>query len=158
MHKILYVTQILYLMYLILTQTVLACHESKDLVLLAYTGKSEEVLSIIETGAELNQLTGDLTPLIAAVKKRRYHLVKLLLENKAKVDIKNDEGLTALMYAAQLNDTAIVQLLLLFGADPFLTNNNGTSAIDIAKITRNKKIINTLVNSRDRNEIDPYRN
>ena len=99
--------------------------DKSDLVMLVYTGKTDAVLRLLNQGADPNRLSGDLTPLIAAVKTQRENLVALLLENGAKVDVKNKQGATALMYAVQTNQLALVKRLLASGANHSLKNDEG---------------------------------
>jgi len=66
-------------------------------------------------------------PLIVACAFKNYDIAKLLLENGANVNAKNDNGETALIIAAQNDHTEIVKLLLEKGAkyDPFYKTNDG---------------------------------
>ncbi|MDA8675073.1 ankyrin repeat domain-containing protein [Alphaproteobacteria bacterium] len=49
-----------------------------------------------------------------------YNILENLLENKIYPDTKNKFGKTTLMYAAQLNNSKAVELLLQYGANPYL--------------------------------------
>ena len=51
------------------------------------------------------------TALFAAVKYRRLWAVNMLLYRNARVDIKNDQGYTPLMYAVEEGQTRIVAAL-----------------------------------------------
>ena len=61
-------------------------------------------------------------------------VVELLADNGAKLDLKNDDGATALIFASQHGNAAIVKLLLEKGADPELKDNEGRRALDYAYV------------------------
>ena len=58
--------------------------------------------------------------LIGAVRYSNIEIVKLLLENGADPNIKNNDGYTALAAATFYNNPEIVKILLEYGADPFI--------------------------------------
>ena len=60
------------------------------------------------------------TPLMCAVKRDFQKSVKVLLTKKANLDFKNSEGHTALYYAVDENNVAMVRVLLSHGANPEL--------------------------------------
>lgn len=61
-------------------------------------------------------------------------MVRLLLEHHAYIDAESPNRTTALMMAARYGQPAVVKLLLEEGADPFLRNEQGLSAIDFARL------------------------
>jgi len=67
-----------------------------------------------------------------AVKKQDIDGVRLLLKGGAKPDYKDRTGLTLLHLAGMFNNTELVKLLIDAGADPYIKNSDGESAIDIA--------------------------
>lgn len=80
-------------------------------------------------GADVN-LTGTdgSTPLLLAATQGYTEAVEMLLEMKARPDIKNRQGETALIKAVQARDLASVKALLEAGANPDQTDNTGVSA------------------------------
>ena len=52
-----------------------------------------------------------------------------MLASGADVNTKDDKGITPLMYAAWVGSPAAMKLLLDKGADPNLTNSNGSTAL-----------------------------
>ncbi len=115
----------------------------------------KEILQLlINKGADVNAKNKNrITPLHNAVRARSIAAVEFLLENGADVDAKDsNRGSTPLRRAvtntgaggtAGRGDDAIVitELLLAYGADPFMKDNRGRMVIDSA---RNKPIIELL--------------
>lgn len=58
------------------------------------------------------------SPLIIAVLKQNYPMVKYLAQQKADINLKDDNGRTALMHAARLNDLKMIKLLLNLRYEP----------------------------------------
>ncbi|AOW20803.1 ankyrin repeat domain-containing protein [Urechidicola croceus] len=62
-------------------------------------GEYDAVKNLIKTGTNINQKSMGLTPLMYAARQNKTEIVKLLIENGAKLKIKSDKGYTALEYA-----------------------------------------------------------
>jgi len=77
---------------------------------------------------------GGYTPLGLAVSAGHVEIVRLLLRETVTVDAADDEGVTALMHAAMHGYGALVDLLLLHGASPLKTRNDGESAHTLAAL------------------------
>ena len=58
------------------------------------------------------------SPLIVAVLKQNYPMVKYLVQQKADINLKDESGRTALMHAARLNDLKMMKLLLNLRYEP----------------------------------------
>ncbi|MFA5959769.1 MAG: ankyrin repeat domain-containing protein [Tatlockia sp.] len=71
--------------------------------LVAEKGALEIAALLIEQGAELNSLCHGCTPLRLAVEHNQSKLAELLIRHGAKVDLPDDEGVTAFSRAQQLN-------------------------------------------------------
>ncbi len=71
-------------------------HGSTALSLASYHGEGAIVQLLLQAGADPNlQKTSDgFTPLIRAVRRERIHIVQILLENGARIDIKTKRGKT----------------------------------------------------------------
>lgn len=80
----------------------------------------------ISQGADVNEKTGFLTPLIAAILAANYEMTTLLLGNGADPN-KAAAANIPLFMAAGMNDAAFVQLLLEKGADARLAANGITA-------------------------------
>lgn len=79
-----------------------------------------EVKRLIKLGANVNvqALGGHRTfPLYEASRRGHYQVTKFLLDNGAKVNLVNTQGVTPLMAAVATDKIKIVRLLLKYGAD-----------------------------------------
>lgn len=82
--------------------------------------------------------------LIEAVRTRSYLKTKIFYING--INVKNSNGSTALMIAAQKGQTEIVkELLKAPGIDVNIRNNNGETALMLATHSHNAEIINALL-------------
>lgn len=71
-------------------------------------------------------------------------VVSLLLENKADVNLANNKGDTPLMLAALSDRVDICWLLYMYDVDLYAKNNEGKTALDIAKEEKREKVISFL--------------
>ena len=62
-------------------------------------GDIETVKKLIELGADVNQKSDGMTPVMYAAKFNRTEILKLLISKDAKLKLKSDKGKTALEYA-----------------------------------------------------------
>ena len=62
--------------------------------------------------------------------KASTETIEYLIKNKAKVNLKNDDGKTALMYAVDSLNPEIVHCLLKAGADTGIKDTAGKTALD----------------------------
>ncbi len=108
----------------------------------AQSGSVETVQALLEVGVDVNlQDSEGRTALMFAVDATSKHykeeaketqeareIVEKLLKASAKIDEQDKHGLTALMLAALKSNYEVVNLLLLFGADRTLQNDEGKTA------------------------------
>ena len=104
------------------------------LMIAAIKGHLEPARKLILRGAEVNK-TG-WTPLHYAASRAEpdsSEMVRLLLEHHAYIDAESPNRSTPLMLAAMYGHADAVRLLLEEGADPFLRNEQGLTAVDFAR-------------------------
>lgn len=78
-----------------------------------------------------------LSPLMVAVIHSNYNVVKYLVQQKADLNFPDEEGRTAIMYAVQLNDLKMIQLLLHLRYEPERDSNPWNSRFLTFKQTSN---------------------
>jgi ankyrin repeat protein len=75
-------------------------------------GDIKMVLKFIEYGTDINKRTDDdMTPLMTAARYNKVEIIKILLAQGARPNIKNSKGFTALKYAQLSNAAEAVALL-----------------------------------------------
>ena len=75
---------------------------------------------------------------------RRRKVVKLVLDNKPWLDAQDKAGLTALHYAAKSGRTSVAKWLLERGADAYVRDGNGCTALEVAKFVGHVKVAEVL--------------
>jgi ankyrin repeat protein len=71
------------------------------------------------------------TPLMLAVSHQDHEAVKALLKTGAKVNVQDQDGVSALWLACELGDAAIIASLLDAGANPRLARSDGATALHV---------------------------
>ena len=66
-------------------------------------GDLETVIKLINLGTDVNQKSNGMTPAMYAAKFNRCEILKLLINNGAKLKVKSDKGMTAKKYAELSN-------------------------------------------------------
>lgn len=74
-------------------------------------GDIDTVKKMIEFGSDINATSNGMTPLMFAARYNKVEIIKLLLANGAKVNIKDEKGFTALKHAELSNATESVEIL-----------------------------------------------
>ncbi len=74
-------------------------------------GDLEVVKKFIAYGANVNEQSEDMTPLMIAARYNKVEIMKVLLENGARPEDKNEQGFTALKYAQLSNATEAIAIL-----------------------------------------------
>ncbi|CAD7679108.1 unnamed protein product [Nyctereutes procyonoides] len=90
-------------------------------------GKAAKVQRILLLGDQMNR-----SALHLACANGREDMVKLLVDRKCELNLRDGEDTTALMKAVQCQEEACVTLLLEHGADPNLKDNKGNTALHYA--------------------------
>jgi uncharacterized protein len=102
--------------------------------------------ALIEKGADVNAKnaeTGD-SVLTTMVLAENAENVKSLLDHGANVNAVDNQGFTALMFAAVNNNVSLAKLLLQKGADANVSANNGDTAFLLAKRKSFSKMMQVL--------------
>lgn len=74
-------------------------------------GDLETVKKMVEFGSDINQTSNGMTPLMYAARYNKVEIVKLLLANGAKSNVKDDKGFTALKHAELSNASETIEVL-----------------------------------------------
>ena len=106
---------------------------------------------LISKEADLNVVNADgKTPLMIAASKRSEEILRMLLENGAEIDKRNDRNSdrykwTALMYAVNIGYSKGVKILIENGADVNKKDNDGWTALMLAASSNDKEMVKHLV-------------
>jgi ankyrin repeat protein len=114
------------------------------LILACYRGNHEVAQFLIDNGADLNYVSKNGTALMACVVKNELSLVDALLKKKANVDLADENGITALIFAVQLKNVPMVKKLVNSGANAGLKCKQEKTAFEYAVFSNNEEIINLL--------------
>jgi len=114
--------------------------------LVARSGSVLEMESILKENPDAinSKNTYGFSPLILACYNSNNEVASYLIDKNADVNYISQEG-TALMAATVKGNIKLVELLLLNGANPNLTDENGTTALMYAVQFKNETIIKLLL-------------
>jgi ankyrin repeat protein len=107
--------------------------------LAVFFGHEEIARTLIVRGADVNAISANLSfarnarPLHSAVTANRTAMVRLLLDNGAGVNVRQDGGFTALHGAAANGNEEIIGMLISSGADPTILAEDGSSAAALGR-------------------------
>lgn len=87
------------------------------------------------------------TALMLASETSHVKTMARLLQRHARIDVKDQDGQTALAYAARRPDPEPTRLLLAAGAKPGLPDNHGTTPVQLAQRLRHDKVVALLTKS-----------
>lgn len=131
-----------------------ACFDEKDIWgndALNYAvelGDIQGVRDLIENGANPNSKDAkDLTPLLKALKMKRYDIAQLLIEKGANVDAKNLIGETPIFEATLWGDIEAVKFLVRNGANVNAKDAYEVRALQIAARDGHKEIAQLLLDN-----------
>jgi hypothetical protein len=117
---------------------------SKKLCDAVSKGYVVEVLKIIREHPKLINLPSSdkmkSVPLHLAIQNNRFEIAKVLLENGADVNARNDHGMTPLHLAAQSGDVELAQMLLSHNARKDIRDHWGQTALMYATKGRHPEI------------------
>jgi hypothetical protein len=106
----------------------------------ALTNDAERAAALLDAGADPNASDRQrTTPLHMAAQTGSMSVAELLLSRGARVDPTDGHGNTPLWTAifSSKGEGALIQLLRLHGADPYIANHHGKTPIDAARLIGN---------------------
>jgi ankyrin repeat protein len=74
-------------------------------------GDIDSVRKFVEYGADVNEKSNGMSPLMIAARYNKTEIIKFLISKGARLDEKDEKGFTALKYAELSNANEAVQLL-----------------------------------------------
>ena len=113
----------------------------------AINGSGPMVRLLLEAGADANAtLPGGETVLMTAARTGRVDAIDALLEHGASVNAREGaRGQTALMWAAAAGQVGVVRLLIEAGADVRAADDEGVSAVDLARTNGHSEVAAALI-------------
>ncbi|RMB61048.1 ankyrin repeat domain-containing protein [Dokdonia sinensis] len=120
---------------------------AQDVFDIARNGTSDELVTLLAKHPDtLNTKNAEgYSPLILAAYHANFEVAKELLKNGASINEESNYG-SAIMAATVKGAIKIVQLLLEYGADPNVTDANGTTALLYATMFQQNEIATLLLN------------
>ncbi len=85
-----------------------------------------------------------ITPLMAASFWGKTGAVELLIDKGAELDLREEDGRTALHWAVRRGHPEVVKILLAHGARTDITDREGKTALDLAREQENTEIVRLL--------------
>lgn len=117
-----------------------------NLIISASKGHLNNVLNLIDRGADVNAVTVDgISGLMYAAENGDLEMVKLLVENSAEPDLKPYNGATALITACQLNNYSIAEYLVSNGASINLPDVESVTALHYAAAYNYRDLVEMLI-------------
>lgn len=111
-------------------------------------GRADDIKLLVKQGASPNQTNDEGVPLLALAASRKDkeapNVVKALLESDANVNAKDQQGKTALFYAAKYGNKEIVLYLMDQKIDYYATDNSGNIARTVAFQAGHKDIVEAM--------------
>ncbi len=108
-------------------------------------GQIDNARTMINKGQYINDSTNGATPLISSAFYGYTNLVRLLIDNGADLEAKNNHGVTALMWASTKGHLDIAKILVESGADINAKDNKGSAALSDASRNGHLKIAKLLI-------------
>lgn len=112
-----------------------------------YNNDSSNIIKLLlEKGADITLANkdGNNSLMRACCRSHGHYIienVQLLLSKEIGINCQNNNGFTALMFAAQCGNFDIIKLLLAKGADATLKNKNGRTARDLTTSLRCQRVL-----------------
>jgi ankyrin repeat protein len=118
-----------------------AIMNSLELVEAAGNGDTQQITSLLTTGADVNSKDDHgRSALMKAAKYGHKGVVELLIQLGADIHARDNRGTNAVYWAAEKAHNGVVELLIRHGADVDAIDDRGWSALDHARATQNKTL------------------
>ncbi|MGQ7273453.1 ankyrin repeat domain-containing protein [Marinobacter sp. V034] len=118
---------------------------ASPLVQAAIGGDVDQVQSLASSGASLNVVTAQGTPLTAAAANGHDRVAWFLLKQGANPNLQDGNGVTPLIAAAAEGSQRLVKLLLSAGADVNASGGSGQTPVGAAAEAGNLSVVKTLL-------------
>ncbi|CAM9650555.1 unnamed protein product, partial [Ectocarpus sp. 12 AP-2014] len=116
----------------------------------AKANKTDTIRDLVYLGADVNTTrSGGNTNLHCTATRGAYAATKALLQTGANLEIRNNEGATALHRACSFSQSDTVQLLLRWGADETATNYDNLTAHDLVGHSVEEELSNEALVSKE---------
>jgi len=113
----------------------------------AFFNRPEIARDLIRHGADVAAVSKNpmkVAPLHSAAAAHSGEIVRLLVENGAPPDVRQEGGWAALHEAAQIGEKEMVKALLEYGADPQVRSDNGKTPAEMAQAKGHDEIVKLL--------------
>ncbi|XP_018586197.2 ankyrin repeat domain-containing protein 6-like isoform X2 [Scleropages formosus] len=121
---------------------------SEQLIVASYKGQAENVVQLINRGAQVAVTKYGRTPLHLAAHKGHTEVARILLQAGCDLDIEDDGGQTALHRAAVVGNTAIIRALVHEGCNLDRQDQDGNTALHEASWHGFSQCVRVLVRAR----------
>ena len=121
---------------------------ANSLIYALYSADCKVVQLLLECNPHLADVSDKISALHVLCSFGNIKILKLLLNQKPRLNVKNSEGSTPLLIACSRLHESSVRLLLKTQADPNIPNNNGTTPLSIAAQTNCLPIVQCLLKAR----------
>ena len=121
-------------------------HDDYYLLEAAEYGEISDMEALLKKGANINVTDSNGNNiLLCSIISGCFDAMKwLVLEKKVPLNGQDKDGYTALLLAASFGQLEMVECLVTHGADLYLTNNEGQTALDVARVKKRTAVIQFL--------------
>ncbi|MNJ56271.1 Ankyrin repeats (3 copies) [compost metagenome] len=123
---------------------------NQQLIASAEKGEVEDVLKLLQDGADINATDGrGRTAVMAATYNNKAETVKALIQEGADINLRDESLNNVLLYAGAEGFLEIVKLAIDAGANPQLTNRYGGTALIPASERGHVEVVQELLSHSD---------
>lgn len=118
---------------------------SEALFLAAHLGHMPSIVDLVQRGANVNYANKDReTPMHAAAARGHLQVIQYLLSRRANMNPRTVQNWIPLHHAVRFGHAHVVNYLLAHRAPLYVRTRTGQTVFDIAKSTRDARMINLL--------------